>query len=729
MAQRNRWFLLSLTLQVIAGALMLAIAFGHGMPLLSVLLPVLLLVASIALIWPAWQSVSTHREAQFEALRRYIDQRAEMADTTLPALTDPRMRELAQAVAALPVLKTSDRFDEDRNGILMHALNQELRTPINSMLGALGLLGESELDIKQKQLLDNARHSAQELWSTVRDVVDYAQLSAGTLTTDEVVFDPGALVEKVVGYWNSLARERGIELASFVDPGVPSRVRGDAERVEQVLMSLLRNAIASTRVGGAVISLRQVPVDGTLLFEVSDSGQGLSKAALKVWHDDLSGVDVAKVGHVDISLPLSRRLVELLGGKLEFDSRPGDGTRFQFALKLADGGAAPDVWTANREQLEGARCLLVDDNRSSLTAIREQLNAWHVNVDTVEDGARAVRVLQDAVQTNRPYDLAIVDLSLPDLDGTELANRIRAIKDFSTLTLISMVGDRDSGSSLGLHDKGFDAFLVKPVRQRSMAHWLSEALQRQRIQNAPQVARTSDLAPEGARLLLVEDSPANRMVASAMLEKAGYQVATAENGAIAVQRVRDEDWNLVLMDLQMPVMDGITATKEIRKLDGRRGQVPIVAVTANVFPDDLQACADAGMAEVVAKPIRRNDLLAAVSRWVRHDAAVQGVVDSAAISELIGRLGESGAARVLRVFLDESSRRIRRIGGFLGQPKNCRAEIDKLCQAATSFGVRGVADVCKALPAEPGAREIEGLQQALDKAHVALKGMLGDALT
>lgn len=733
LAQRNRWFLLSLTLQIVAGSLVLAIAFGYGVPFLSALLPVVLLIASIVLAGSAWQWMTTRREAQLEALHRYIRQRAEEPQTTPPELTDVRMRELVQAVAALPVADATRSERESgseavRNHALVHALNQELRTPINAMLGALGLLGESPLDIDQKQLLDNVRHSAQELWSTVRDVFDYAQIATGTLTTNEAVFDPGTLVEKVVAYWNSLARERGIELASFVDPGVPARVRGDADRIEQVLMNLLRNAIGSTRVGGAVVNVRPAAGDHSLVFEVSDSGDGLSEEALNAWGDDLAGIDVAEAGYVDISLPLSRRLVKLLGGELEFDSRPGDGTRFQFVLKLVDGGAAPDTWLASRAKLEGARCLLVDDNRCSLAAIREQLDAWHVKVDTVEDGGRAVRVLQDAVQTDHPYDLAIVDLGLPDLDGTELANRIRAIKDFSTLTLVSMVGDRDSGASLRLHDKGFDAFLVKPVRQRSMAHWLVEALQRQRVQAPTALARSTDAAPEGARLLLVEDSPANRIVAGAMLEKAGYKVETAENGAIALQRVRDEDWNLVLMDLQMPVMDGITATRQIRKLDGRRGQVPIIAVTANVFPDDLQACADAGMAEVVAKPIRRDDLLAAVSRWLRLDDPTRGVLDAATIADLINRLGESGATRVLRVFLDESSRRIRRIGEFLGQPKTCRAEIDKLCQAATSFGMSRVAEACKTLPDAPGASEVEGLQQALDEARLALKARLGDAL-
>lgn len=729
MQLRGRWFLLSLTLQIVAGALVVALAFGHGIPYSSALLPVALLLASVALVWPAWRAQADHRHAQNRALLAYLRQRAKAPDTPMPRLTDPVSRELLELIDAEPgsrALRAAAVDDSGRS--LVGALNEEMRPSLNTMLSALGLLADSPLDGGQQQLLANARSSAQDLWGTVRDLFDYSELLAGRVSPVKVVFDPTLMVDKVIERWAPLARQQGIELASFIDPAVPARVEGDAERIEQILNLLLRRAVTHTHAGGAVISLRHGGGVDAIVFELSDSGDGLDDVARTQWAADLAGSDLVAGGQSDVGLPLARRLVDLLGGELGFDSRQGDGTRFQFELALPDAGAEPDAWQARRVRLEGARCLLVDDNRSSLAAIREQLHAWNVDVDTVEDGTRAVRVLQEAVRIEKPYDLAILDLNLPDLDGTELANRIRAIKDFSTLTLVSMVGDRDRGAPLDLHAKGFDAFLVKPVRQKSMAHWLVEALQRQRMSTELHGRREGNVAPEGARLLLVEDSPANRMVAQAMLAKAGYAVETAENGAEAVARARDEDWNLILMDLQMPVMDGLSATREIRRLSGRRGQVPVIAVTANVFPDDLRACGEAGMAEVVAKPIRREDLLAAVARWLRPDDGGGAAIDADALAALIGRLGEAGAGRVLKVFLDEAARRIGRIGEHLADPAMRQAEIDRLKQAAESFGISPLVKACTATPPQPDAAWVEELGRTLARVKALLRARFGAAL-
>ena len=607
---------------------------------------------------------------------------------------------------------SSEASEATGHSRFLSVISREIRTPMNDVLGALALLGDSELDRRQREWLESAQSSSRTLWNVVNDVLDVARLEAGDLDLNPSLFNPSGIVESVVEDMADRARSKGIEVASFVDPALPKRVLGDPLRLKQVLMNLLDNAVKFTQHGGVVL---EVSIDKHrphfLCFEVIDTGVGISdseRGHLFHGYEKLLQSDVDS-SSPHIGLTLSRRVVELMGGALDFVSEAGKGSRFFFNMPMGlDQTEASDlpeqmesvgneifVSPERLSKLQGMRFLLVDDNDSSRSAYEHQLRSWGVDVDAVSSGPDAVHILKHARDSGNPYDLAILDLDMPEMDGVELVDRIRGLKDFSTMTLVSMVAEQGAGEPLKLDQKGFDAFLVKPVRQGSLAHWLAAALERQHQAKHAHSNTTNQATKEGAEgapILLAEDSAANRIVATSMLHKAGFEVEVVENGALAVSAAKERDWGLILMDLQMPVMDGLGAAKQIRELPGTRGTVPIIAVTANDFPEDRQACAAAGMNEVVAKPIRRDNLISAVQRWLRP-------IDSMGHSEYLDlsilhnhqtRIGEPGMADIAFVFLMEIQRRLDRLQE-LTDDEAIKLELRGLEQAARGFGARGLA--------------------------------------
>jgi CheY-like chemotaxis protein len=595
---------------------------------------------------------------------------------------------------------------------LLSVISREIRTPMNDVLGALALLSDSELDRRQREWLASAQSSSKTLWNVVNDVLDVARLEAGDLDLNPSLFSPSGIVEEVVEGVADRARSKGIEVASFVDPALPKRVLGDPLRLKQVLMNLLENAVKFTQHGGVVL---EVSVDKSrqhfLCFEVIDTGVGISdserESLFQGYEELLQSEGEAQAPHIGLSL--SRRVVELMGGALDFVSEVGKGSRFFFNMPTGLDQSKVDELQEQMEsvnqdavvsperlsKLQGMRFLLVDDNDSSRSAYERQLRSWGVEVDTVSSGPDAVHVLKDAKDSGNPYDLAILDLDMPEMDGVELVDRIRGLKDFSTMTLVSMVAEQDAGKPLNLDAKGFDAFLVKPVRQGSLAHWLASALERQHQEKQAHhraANPSADGAAAGMPILLAEDSAANRIVATSMLKKAGFEVEVVENGALALAQAKERDWGLILMDLQMPVMDGLSAAQQIREIPGQRGTVPIIAVTANVFPEDRQACAEAGMNEVVSKPIRRDNLISAVQRWLRPIDSL-GQSDNLDLSVLRSnqtRIGEPGMADIAFVFLMEIQRRLDRLQE-LDDDQAIKMELRGLEQAARGFGARGLA--------------------------------------
>ncbi len=639
--------------------------------------------------------------------------------------------------------KSDDRKEEAaRRCGFLSVMNHEIRTPMNGLLGNLALLEDSGLQDQQARLLKNARLSSQRLWSVVNDVLDIARLEQGDLVLKEGYFSPSQLVEQAVELLAEDARGKGIEVASYVDPNVPEQVLGDGDRVKQVLVELMNNAVRFTRFGGVKLTLSMVGTDistatskDTLQFEVSDTGVGVSASESQELFCDLASLDESgsKGGGGKFGLSLSRHLVALMGGHLDFASDVGKGSRFSFRLpmvKMVSETRAESSSTESlqqRSRIKGLRFLLVDDNHISRSVYKDQLDAWGAEVDAVEKGSHVVDMLRAAIDVGRPYDLAIIDLDMPEMNGIKLLEHIRSVDDFSNMAIVSMVTHSAFGSSLGLKEKGFDAFLVKPIRQDSLAYWLANALEHENLldqavdkptENVEADEQETPYSPVQQRVLLVEDSPANQLVASAMLTKAGYLVEVVDNGALAVEAVENQDWDLILMDIQMPVMDGLEATRLIRKMAGPAGTVPIVAVTANVFPEDRQACVAVGMAEVVAKPIRRDNLLAAVERWIRHPESMleDAVLDLHLLGAMRAKLGEKELVAVLNVFIREVELRISR----LAEESSWPVELNLLKKSGEGFGASGLVEACVR---HEGAFDRDGLQdiaETFEKTKVAL---------
>lgn len=696
----------------------------------------LLVAVSLLLRW----QVEQRTQALARTARELESERA-----NLEHLVIERTRELAAAK------EEAERLTQIKSDFLAN-MSHEIRTPMNAILGMLYLALKNDLSPALRNQLAKAQGAAHSLLGIINDILDFSKIEAGKLSIEQVDFRLDAVLEQLTDAVGYQAERKGIEFLIRYDPSIPTPLIGDPLRLGQILLNLCSNAVKFTEQGEVELAFRRLDGSETeivIQICVRDSGIGMTPEVQRKLFEKFTQADQSttrRFGGTGLGLAISKNLAELMGGRIWVEeSLPGKGTTICFTVRLPIARAAQAHRRVLIEEagplLKGIRVLVVDDNEVSRDILAELLRFFHLDVGVATGGAAALAALQAAVAN--PYDLVLMDWRMPGMNGDEATQRIHGDASIPHKPKIVMVTAYGREEVIRLAEQaGVDGFLIKPVSPSTLLDTILPVLGRGRILGTDEKHRAgkSNLAISGqlagARLLLVEDNDINREFATELLRSEGIEVDEAENGRIAVDKVQQQDYDAVLMDIQMPVMDGLEATRRIRVLADAPGgerfaKLPIIAMTALAMAKDAEQSRAAGMNDHVTKPIAPDQLMAALTKWVRLPAGRPAILAATASSQA----GEIPSDLRALTNLD-AHEGIRRIGGnadaYRKQLRRFREHypdaIDELRRLTAEQGAQRAEEYCHALKGVTGNIGAKALYEKISAIDGRLKqGLPPDA--